>query len=96
MLVPRESIEPEGVGPESVEGEKDRERASRAAQQVRRAATVTAELAAQSEREASEVCSHPPGLYDQPTPLSLSTSETAASKLPPTPVSRGGVLGLGG
>ena len=84
--------------------EKDRERASRAAQQVRRAATLTAELAAQSENKVFEVCSQPPGLYDEPaaersveppaakssrlvsdsppcSPLSLTTSETAASTL---------------
>ena len=42
--------------------EKDRERASRAAQQVRRAATLTAELAIQSENKVFDVCSHPPGL----------------------------------
>ena len=46
--------------------EKDRERASRAAQQVRRAATLTAELAAQSESKVFEVCSQPPGLCDEP------------------------------
>ena len=64
--------------------EKDRDRANRAAQQVRRAATLTAELAAQSESKVFEVCSHPPGLYDEPTSLSLSTSETAANILPVT------------
>ena len=47
--------------------EKDRERASRAAQQVRRAATLTAELAAQSKNKVFEVCSQPPGLHDEPT-----------------------------
>ena len=36
------------------------------AQQFRRAAALTAELAAQSEREVSEVCTHPPGLLDEP------------------------------
>ena len=35
------------------------------AEQVRRAAALTAELAAQSEKEVSEVCSHPPGLHDE-------------------------------
>ena len=35
------------------------------AEQVRRAAALTAELAAQSETEVSEVCSHPPGLHDE-------------------------------
>ena len=32
---------------------------------MRRAAALTAELAAQSEKEVSEVCSHPPGLHDE-------------------------------
>ena len=45
--------------------EKDRERASRAAQQVRRAAALTAELAVQSENKVFDVCSHPPGLSDE-------------------------------
>ena len=45
--------------------EKDRERASRPAQQVRRAAALTTELAAQSESKVFEVCSHPPGLSDE-------------------------------
>ena len=46
--------------------EKDKERASRAVQQVRRAAALTAELAVQSENKVFEVCSHPPGLSDEP------------------------------
>ena len=45
--------------------EKDRERASRAVQQVRRAAALTAELAVQSENKVFDVCSHPPGLSDE-------------------------------
>ena len=45
--------------------ERDKERASKVAEQVRRAAALTAELAAQSEKEVSEVCSHPPGLHDE-------------------------------
>ena len=79
--------------------EKDRERASRAAQQVRRAAALTAELAAQSESKVFEVCSHPPGLSDEPlvtasshlvndsppcSPPSLGMSETPANTLPLT------------
>ena len=47
-------------------GERDKERASRVAQQVRRAAALTAQLAAQSEKKVSEVRSHPPGLHDEP------------------------------
>ena len=46
--------------------EKDREKANRVAQQVRRAAALTAELAAQSERKVAVVCDHPPGLRDEP------------------------------
>ena len=42
------------------------ERASRVAQQVRRPAALTAELAAKSEEEVSEMCSHPPDLHDEP------------------------------
>ena len=76
--------------------EKDRESASRAAQQVRRAAALTAELAAQSESKVFEVCSHPPGLSDESlatagphlvndsppcSPPTLDMSETPASTL---------------
>ena len=46
--------------------EKDREKASRVAQQVRRAAALTAELAAQSEKKVAVVCDLPPGLRDEP------------------------------
>ena len=45
--------------------EKDREKANRVAQQVRRAASLTAELAAQSEKKVAVVCDHPPGLRDE-------------------------------
>ena len=45
--------------------ERDKERAAKVAEQVRHAAALTAELAAQSEKEVSEVCSHPPGLHDE-------------------------------
>ena len=77
--------------------EKDRERASRAAQQVRRAAALTAELAAQSESKVFEVCSHPPGLSEEAlvtasphlvndsppcSPPPLGVRETPASTLP--------------
>ena len=46
---------------------KDREKGNRVAQQVRRAAALTAELAAQSEKKVAVVCDHPPGLRDEPT-----------------------------
>ena len=46
--------------------EKDREKANRVAQQVRRAAALTAELAAQSEKKVAVVCDHPRGLRDEP------------------------------
>ena len=79
--------------------EKDRERASRAAQQVRRAAALMAELAAQSESKVFEVCSHPQGLSDESlvaasphlvndsppcSPPPLGVRETPASTLPVT------------
>ena len=44
------------------------------AEQVRRAAALTAELAAQSEKEVSDVCSHPPGGHDEPAYTSNVTS----------------------
>ena len=45
--------------------EKDREKANRVAQQVRRAAALAAELAAQSEEKVAVVCDPPPGLRDE-------------------------------
>ena len=45
--------------------EKDREKANRVAQQVRRAAALAVELAAQSEAKVAVVCDHPPGLRDE-------------------------------
>ena len=70
--------------------ERDRERASRAAQRAKRAAELTAELAAQSERAVSEVCTHPPGLRDEPAAecnVAPSATEKALS-LPTATVSR--------
>ena len=48
----------------------DKERVSRAAQQVRRAATLTAELAAQSESNICEECSHRGCMTSRPHSLS--------------------------
>ena len=62
--------------------ERDKERASKVAEQVRRAAALTAELAAQSEKEVSEVCSHPPGLHDEPAKTSSVTSPVTISPFP--------------
>ena len=42
--------------------ERDKEKANRVAQQVRRAAALTAELAARSEKKTAAVCDQPPGL----------------------------------
>ena len=42
--------------------ERDKENANKVAQQVRRAAALTAELAAQSEKKTAVVCDQPPGL----------------------------------
>ena len=52
--------------------EKDREKANRVAQQVRRAAALTAVLAAQSEAKVAVVCDHPPDFA-----TSLSSTLTA-------------------
>ena len=46
--------------------ENDREKANRVTQQVRRAAALTAELAAQSEKKVAVAYGHPPGLRDEP------------------------------
>ena len=58
--------------------ERDKERAAKVAEQVRRAAALTAELAAQSEKEVSEVC-HPPGLHDEPAKTGSVTSPVTIS-----------------
>ena len=59
--------------------EKDRENANRVAQQVRRAAALTAELAAQSEKKVAAMCDHPAGLRDEPpSPLRRLTWEQVA------------------
>ena len=42
--------------------ERDKEKANKVARQVRRAAALTAELAAQSEKKTAAVCDQPPGL----------------------------------
>ena len=44
------------------QADKDKEKANKVAQQVRRAAALTAELAAQSEKKTAAVCDQPPGL----------------------------------
>ena len=44
------------------QAEKDKGKANKVAQQVRRAAALTAELAAQSEKKTAAVCDQPPGL----------------------------------
>ena len=46
--------------------ETDKDKANRVAQQVRRAAALTSELAAESEKKVAAVCDHPPGLRDEP------------------------------
>ena len=60
----------------------------------RASAALTAELEAQSERKVSEMCSHPPGLHDEPAakhgtwpsvtcnPFSLADAATASSAIP--------------
>ena len=49
------------------------------AEQVRRAAALTAELAVQLEKEVSEVCSHPPTLHDEPAKTGSVTSPVTIS-----------------
>ena len=49
--------------------ERDKEKANRVAQQVRRPAALTAELAAQSEKKTAAVCDQPPGLGSSPGTL---------------------------
>ena len=49
-------------GRDAWKAERDREKANKMAQQVRRAAALTAELAAQSEKKIAAVCDQPPGL----------------------------------
>ena len=44
--------------------ERDKEQANKVAQQVKRAAALTAELAAQSEKKTAAVCDQPPGLNE--------------------------------
>ena len=49
-------------GQDAWQAEKNKEIANKVAQQVRRAAALTAELAAQSEKKTAAVCDQPPGL----------------------------------
>ena len=49
-------------GRDAWKAERDKEKANKVAQQVRRAAALTAEHAAQSERKTAAVCDQPPGL----------------------------------
>ena len=49
-------------GRDTWKAERDKEKANKVAQQVKRAAALTAELAAQSEKKTAAVCDQPPGL----------------------------------
>ena len=49
-------------GRDTWKAERDKEKANKVAQQVKRAAALTAELAAQSEEKIAAVCDRPPGL----------------------------------
>ena len=65
--------------------EKDSEKANSVAQRVRRAAALTAELAAQSEKKVAVVCNHPPGLRDEPAEhITAPTRRDFATSLPST------------
>ena len=64
--------------------ERDRGKANKVAQQVRRAAALTAELAAQSEKKIAAVCDQPPG----PGELSghIEAPKMEAGAPPPSPL----------
>ena len=49
-------------GRDTWKAERDKEKANEVAQQVKRAAALTAELVAQSEKKIAAVCDQPPGL----------------------------------
>ena len=51
-------------GQNAWKAERDKEQANKVAQQVKRAAALTAELAAQSEKKTAAVCDQPPGLSE--------------------------------
>ena len=57
--------------------ERDKERASKVTEQVRRAGALTAELAAKSEKEVSEVCSHLQACKMSQSPLHRSPLATS-------------------
>ena len=59
--------------------EKDREKANRVAQQVRRAAALTAELAVQSEKKTAAVCDQPPGLDELARHIEAPNMKTGGS-----------------
>ena len=52
------------MGRNAWKAERDKEQANKVAQQVKRAAALTAELAAQSEKKTAAVCDQPPGLNE--------------------------------
>ena len=63
MLVPRGRYRAKRAwGRDAWKAERDKEQANKVAQRVRRAAALTAELAAQSEKKTAAVCDQPPGL----------------------------------
>ena len=51
-------------GRKAWKAERDKENANKVARQVQRAAALTAELAAQSEKKTAAVCDQPPGLNE--------------------------------
>ena len=63
MLEPRRSYRASRAwGRDTWKAERDKEKANKVAQQVKRAAALTAELATQSEEKTAAVCDRPPGL----------------------------------
>ena len=62
MLEPRRVPSKESLGPKRVEGREGQREREQSGQQIRRAAALTAELAAQSEKKTAALCDQPPGL----------------------------------
>ena len=62
MLEPRGGTEQREPGAETRGRPRGTENANKVAQQLRRAAALIAELAAQSEKKTAVVCDEPPGL----------------------------------
>ena len=68
--------------------EGQRELRTKVAQQVKRAAALTAELAAQSEKKTAAVCDQPPGLDELAGHIEAPNMGAGGSPPPPSPPGR--------